>query len=71
MSFKNALSYLEMVREDEDLRCEVAAIAGGSDIRALAVLARQRGFECDSSELIKAWRKQYALRQVVAQLKRS
>ena len=71
MSFKNALSFIKLVRDDEKLRGEVGEIAGSSDLEELAELARRRGFECDTGDLYKAWRKQYALRQVVAQLKRS
>lgn len=71
MSFKNALAFLELIREDEELRREVAAIASASDLDPLAELAREHGLECNSAELYKAWRKQYMLRQIVAQFKRA
>lgn len=69
MSFKNALAFLELIREDENLRREVAAIASASDLMLLAKLAHEHALPCDPDELYRAWRKQYMLRQVVAQLK--
>lgn len=71
MSFKNALTFLDMIREDEDLRREVAAIASATDLSPLAELAQRRGLPCDTADLYKAWRKQNTLRQVVAELNRT
>lgn len=71
MSFKNALAFLDLIRADEDLRREVAAIAGASDLAPLAKLAERRELPCDTEELNRAWRKRYMLKQVVAQIKPS
>jgi hypothetical protein len=71
MSFKNALAFLELVRKDEGLRCEVATIASAPDLARLARLAERNGLPCGPDDILKAWRKDYLLRQVVARLNRS
>lgn len=71
MSFRNALAFLEHVHKLEDLRSEVAEIAAAPDLAALARLAEHHDLPCSPHDLRKAWRKNYMLRQVVAQLNRS
>jgi predicted ribosomally synthesized peptide with nif11-like leader len=71
MSFRNARAFLELVREDEQLRRQVAMIASAPDLEPLARLAEGRGLPCGADDLRKAWRKTYMLRQVVAQVKGS